>query len=341
MEALLTVVVPSYNSEAYLDRALASFKDSGPGLDVVIVDDGSTDGTAALAQGYVDERPELFRLIRQENGGHGAAVNTGIAAAKGRFFRVLDSDDWLAPAALQVLLEKIAHFVRTEVLCDLIVCNYVYEYSSNASQRVVRYRNAFVEEGVPYGWAQLQPLREDQFFAMHSLVYRTEVLRASGLMLPRHCFYVDNVYNYIPLPWVHRLCWLDIDLYHYFIGREDQSVHTPIMIERIDQQLLVTQTMVEAYHLEQMELLPQKRAYMYKYLAIVIVISQIHLLLSKTKENQAKIKDMWQMIEKHDARMAKTLKRRFLVRLTNLPTPLGRWISRKGFYTVQKYFKFS
>lgn len=340
MQKLLTVTVPSYNSEAYLAHALDTLLPGGSELDVIIVNDGSKDGTAALAQSYVDRWPEIFRLVNKENGGHGSGVNKGIELAEGLFFRVLDSDDWVDPAALKKLLDYLRQ-LTAESMPDMLITNYIYEYTHNNTTRQVRYSSVFHgEKEKLYGWNELGVMRFDQLFAMHSLTYRTEVLRQSGLRLPEHTFYVDNLYDYIPLPWVDKLVWLDLDLYHYFIGRDDQSVATPTMIKRIDQQLLVTRLMCQAYHLDEIKD-SSRRRYMYRWLSMILTISQIHLLVSNTPENLAKIQPMWDDLKEFDPDMYKKIRGMFLNVLTSLPGELGRFIDRKGFFLVQKIFKFS
>lgn len=341
MEKLLSIAVPSYNSEAYLAKCLDSMICGGAELDVIIVNDGSTDGTAELAQTYVDRYPEIFRLVNKENGGHGSGVNKGIELARGRFFRVVDSDDWVGEEALLKLLDYIRGMSSPEDTPDMLITNYIYEYTYNDSRRTVDYRKIFKKEKSLHSWKDLGFIKIDQVFAMHSLNYRTEVLRQSGLKLPEHCFYVDNLYDYIPLPWVDSIAWLNVELYHYFIGRDDQSVHTPVMIKRINQQLRVTYLMIEAYHLEEEIKDKYKRRYMYRWLSLIIMISQIHLTLADTTESLQKITDMWQHLKDHDAQMYRKVRSSFVNIMTNLPGKLGRYIDRKGFFIAQKIFKFS
>lgn len=340
MDKLLTITVPSYNSEDYLAHCLDTLKTAGPELEVLIINDGSKDRTAEIAEGYVRQYPEIFTLIDKENGGHGSGVNAGLERATGRYFRVVDSDDWVGEEALAKLLDYIRQ-LDENASPDMIITNYIYEYTYDNSTRKIRFKNVFREAGTLHSWKDIRGFKVDQFFAMHSLNYRTSVLRASKLRLPEHCFYVDNIYDYIPLPWVNRFVWLDIDLYHYFIGRDDQSVHTPVMIKRIDQQLKVTYTMIDAYHLEEDIKDPDKRNYMYRWLSTIIMISQIHLTIANTPEALKKIDDMWAHLKEHDEQMYQKIRRRFANVLTSLPGPLGRWIDRKGFFIAQKIFKFS
>lgn len=341
MNKLLTVAVPAYNSESYLSHCLETLESGGERLEVIIVNDGSTDQTAAIAQRFVDRSPHIFKLVNKENGGHGSGVNKGLELATGEFYRVVDSDDWVDEEALTSVLNFIEAVQGTSNEPDMLITNYVYEYAYNGTRRRITFKNVFGQEGILSAWSDLGFFRVDQVFVMHSLTYRTSILRECGLKLPEHCFYVDNLYDYIPLPWVEAITWLDVDLYHYFVGRDDQSVHTPNMIKRIDQQLKVTSIMMKAYHLE--EDIPDnyKRNYMYRLLSTIVVISQIHLNLANTREAELKNQKMWQELKEFDPVMYRKIRNRFLSVMTNLPGKLGRFIERKGFFIAQKIFKFS
>lgn len=100
MQKLLTVAIPSYNSQDYVRRAIESLLPGKEQVEVIVVDDGSTDDTSGIAEEYIEKYPDTVRLIRKENGGHGDAVMAGLSAATGLYFRVLDSDDWLEKDSL-------------------------------------------------------------------------------------------------------------------------------------------------------------------------------------------------------------------------------------------------
>ena len=236
---LMTYVVPCYNSEAYMRNCISTLLASGgEELEIILVDDGSMDGTGRIADEYAARYPEIVRAVHQENGGHGEGVNQGIRNARGLYFKVVDSDDWLDVPSAKELLATIRRHLENGSPADLYICNYVYEHETQGS-RVMRYRST-LPVGRIFGWSEIRSFKPWQYLLMHSLVYRTALLRECGLELPKHTFYVDNLFAYIPLPYVKTLCYLDLDLYRYYIGREDQSVNEAVMIRRIDQQLRVT-----------------------------------------------------------------------------------------------------
>ena len=188
-------------------------------------------------------RSEIVRVIHQPNGGHGEGVNQGIRHAQGLYYKVVDSDDWLDVDCLKTVMDRLRAFSRQAKPVDLLICNYVYEHVEDGRQKSINYRTVFPTNRV-LTWAQIGHFIPSQNLLMHSVIYRTEVLRKSGVVLPKHTFYVDNIFVYQPLPYVDTLYYMDLDLYRYFIGRADQSVNESVMIGRVDQQLRVTRLMM-------------------------------------------------------------------------------------------------
>ena len=335
---LITFTVPCYNSAAYMDHCIQTLLTAGEDAEILLVDDGSTDETGAIADRYAAEYPNVVRAIHQENGGHGAGVNQGMQNATGLYFKVVDSDDWLDTEALAQLMEKLRRF---EEPVDLILCNYVYEHVEDNSQRVVRYRKVLPTDKV-FGWDEVGRFNATQFITMHAAVYRTEVLRKTGIRLPKHTFYVDNLYVYQPLPDVETLYYLDVDLYRYFIGRADQSVTEENLIRRIDQQILVTKIMVDVHDLQALEARNKRLAlYMYHYISIMLMICTIYLMMSGTPESREKSDALWQWLkDTHPATF-----RRMRYRSANvaflLPGKVGRDIDLFFYKLLRRIYKFN
>ena len=221
----LTFVIPAYNMESYLDRCVNSLLSASDisDLEVLIVDDGSKDGTLEYARKLERTNPGAVRAIHQENKGHGGAVNTGIAAATGMYVKVVDADDWVDPQAIDTVLATLRAQHDTDEPIDMLVTNYVYDKVAKRHKTVVNFRRV-MEAGRVLGWDDLGKFGLAQYIIMHALTFRTQVVRDSGLKLPEHTFYVDFYYSYQPFPWVKRIQYLDVPFYHYFIGREGQSV---------------------------------------------------------------------------------------------------------------------
>ena len=164
--------------------------------------------------------------------------------------------------------------------------------------------------------------------------------RSSGLELPKHTFYVDNIFVYQPLPHVKTMYYLNVNFYRYFIGREDQSVNEEVMIGRIDQQIRVTKLMLgycDVTKLKKRKL----RHYMVRYLEIMMTVSSILAIKSGTEENMEKKKELWQYLRKLNLALYLRLRWGFLGQGTNLPGKSGRKFSIAGYKITQKFFGFN
>ena len=249
-QKLITFAVPCYNSAAYMRHCIETLLSAGEQAEIILVDDGSTkDDTPAICDEYAAKYPTIVKAIHQENGGHGEGVNQGIRNATGLYYKVVDSDDWLDEAALRTVLAKLNTLTARGTAPDLMICNYVYEHVEDNTSHTVRYTNVFPQNRL-FSWTHVGHFRPDQNLLMHSVMYRTQVLRDCGMVLPKHTFYVDNIFVYQPLPFVKSMYYMDLDLYRYFIGRADQSVNESVMVKRVDQQLRVTRHMIDCQDLD-------------------------------------------------------------------------------------------
>lgn len=337
----ITFTVPCYNSEDYMERCIDSLLTADERAEIIIVDDGSTDRTGEIADNYARNYPEIVRVIHQENGGHGAGVNAGLEHATGRYFKVVDSDDWLDQEELQKLLEKIEQWDKEDTRVDLIICNYIYDHLNEGKKKRMSYANVF-RPGVICGWNKIGKFRPSQYLVMHSLFYRTDVLRRAGIRLPRHTFYVDNIFANQPLPYVTTLCYLNLDMYHYFLGREDQSVNEKVLMQRIDQQIRVTKLVSNCTDLEKVgKKYPRLASYLTRNISIMMAISSIHLLLIGTPEAMKKREMLWNYVKNHDHRLYFRLKRRSLSGFTCLPGKIGAGITLAGYRAARKIYQFN
>lgn len=337
----ITFTVPCYNSQDYMERCIDSLLSADELAEIIIVDDGSTDHTGEIADNYARNYPEIVKVIHQENGGHGAGVNAGLSQATGLYFKVVDSDDWLEEDALRRLLNQLRRFVKDGQQPDLIVGNYLYDHLNGKPPKRMSYRNVFTP-GALCTWEDTRRFKPSQYLVMHALWYRTEVLRASGVRLPRHTFYVDNLFANQPLPYVKSICYLNLDLYHYYLGREDQSVNEKVLMRRIDQQLRVTKLVAAATDLSELAKTQQKLArYLTRNISIMMSISDIHLLLIGTPEAKAKRASLWHYIKAHDEKLYRELRYHTLSGLTYLPGRLGDMLTLAGYRVAQKLYHFN
>ncbi len=241
MSAILSVVVPSYNVEKYLDKCLTSFSDNrfDNRLEVIIANDGSSDRTQEIAEGYVERFPHIFKLINKENGGHGSAVNVGIDNATGKYFRIVDGDDWI-------------HTENMVKLLDIL--------EASTSDMVV---DEHREVHMVTGETQLFPLPQDLstetqlnftdicndfemgvYIMLHTLSFKTELLKKHAIHLQEHIFYVDIEYIIKATMEAKTIEFHNLEIYQYLIGNVNQSVSCQNYVKRFSHHSKVTRSLI-------------------------------------------------------------------------------------------------
>lgn len=340
MEKLITFAVPCYNSAEYMDHCIGTLLTGGEDVEIILVDDGSVkDNTAEICDRYAEKYPTIVKAIHQENGGHGEGVNQGLRNATGLYYKVVDSDDWLDTDCLKKVIEKLKELKEQKL--DMLVCNYVYEHVENNTQHTMHYRGVFPQD-VLFTWNDINKFKIDQCLLMHSVIYRTELLRECGVVLPKHTFYVDNVFVFQPLPYVKSIYYMNLDLYRYFIGREDQSVNQKIMASRIDQQIRVTKIMIDSHKIEDVYAVSRKLGkYMKKYLAMMMTISTIFCELCEFEDKDEKRKELWQYLKNKDERMYKYIRRGNIFSFACMQSFVGRKVAIFFYSLARKIYKFN
>ena len=195
---LLSIAIPCYNSEAYMEKCIDSLLVGGEEVEILIVDDGSKDGTTEIADRYQEKYPTIVKAIHQENGGHGEAVNAGIRNATGLYFKVVDSDDWVNEEAYKQILKTLEELTRGPKTLDMLISNFVYEKQGASRKKVMQYRHCLPVNEI-FGWDSVH-MSKGKYLLMHSIIYRTKLLHECGLELPKHTFWI----SLRPYP---RLCW--------------------------------------------------------------------------------------------------------------------------------------
>lgn len=335
----ISFAIPCYNSQEYMAHAIDTILTGGEDVEIIIVNDGSKDRTSEIAHEYMEKYPDIVKVVDKENGGHGDAVNAGLGHASGKYFKVVDSDDWVDEDALQKILELLRNLEDEGREIDMLISNYVYEKVGAAHKKCVHYRNVLPRDEV-FHWDTIGHFRLDQYILMHSVIYRTDLLKLIQLKLPKHTFYVDNIYVYYPLPHVRKMYYLDVDFYRYFIGRDDQSVNEKNMIARVDQQIFVTKSMIDMYQLKKITS-KKLRSYMINYLAIMMTVSSILLIRSKKKENLEKKKDLWIYLKKRDIKTYWKIRYGILGQTMNIPGRSGRKISSLAYSVARRIIGFN
>jgi len=334
---LLTVTVPCYNSQDYMENCVNSLLTGGDRVEIIIIDDGSRDNTGAIADAYAEKYPDIVRVIHQENGGHGEGINQGLRHATGTYFKVVDSDDTVSgdfPAFLDMLEQ-----CEAQGGVDLAVTNYFYVHSDGIGDRSINYSNV-LPKGRIFGWKDTKPFFMHQMLTIHSCTFRTEVMRRSGEPLPKKVFYEDNLMVCKTLPNVSRMTYMDADLYRYWIGRPDQSVQQNVMSKRYHHQILVTEKCFTAFHLDDIRE-PMLKRYLKHELFMMFGISILFTRLNRTRETDAALEKMWQTCRDFDPKWGNHFQNRTPLWFICLPGSFGQSVSGLVYRICNKIVRFN
>lgn len=338
-EKLLTITVPCYNSAAFMDRCLNTLLTGGDRIEIIIVNDGSKDDTGKIADRYAEKYPNMIQVIHQQNGGHGEGINQGLRHAKGRYFKVVDSDDWLDTASLKRVLERLEQLEGIGGI-DLMVCNYVYTYQDGRPNQVISYANVFPSNRI-LSWADTRQFRLNQYLTLHSSIYRTEVLRRCGMELPKHTFYEDNLYVYIPLQITRTLYYMEENLYQYLIGRDGQSVSEESMKKNYKHQILVARSIFDAADVPEIRKKNSKLGrYLHHELTMMLAMAAAFARICGTEQSEHDIQEMWTYISRKSA-YGKRLRYASFAGAAAIPGRFGRFACVKGYRIAHKIVGFN
>lgn len=313
MDKILTVVVPTYNMEEYLHRSLGSLivpPEQMKELEVLVINDGSKDSSSAIAHEYQNKYPETFRVIDKENGNYGSCVNRGLAEAKGKFFRLLDADDWFCNDQLSILLTEL-HKLPEEV--D-VVFNNVYLQSDKPELLMIK--NA--EYNKVYDFDEFDFRKTGNYnniFAVMGLTYRKVLLDSVHLQLQTGISYTDNEYCFYPLTKSQRFVFLPINLFNYFIGRDGQTISPASILKNYANFYKIGKRMIPVYLKISSGLSEARKSSMFKFLhAVLYPLYEIPLKLDLPydAERIAMLKEIEAMVSKDSdlKAMTNTLKYR-------------------------------
>lgn len=243
---ILTFIIPAYNSQAFLHKCVGSMLSPEvlDKLEIIIVNDGSTDDTAKIAETYCTQYPGVVRLISQENKGHGGALNTGCAAARGKYLKAVDADDW-------VETQNLPEFVRLLEQCGSDVVLTHYHTIDIGTGEIKNWRNYPDAFGKAYSFGEIMSdwKNFDRSLTFHGITYKTEFYQAHSTPLPEHVFYEDHEYAAFPCCWADSVMPLDLFIYDYRIGDVNQSVSNENQLRRIGHVETVIRRMTEEYRM--------------------------------------------------------------------------------------------
>jgi glycosyltransferase involved in cell wall biosynthesis len=232
MSKILTFIIPSYNVEDYLPKCMDSFLNMSilDQLEVIIVDDGSHDGTAEIARSYVKQYPDIYCLHQKTNGGHGSTINVGSKIARGKYFKVVDADDW-------VMTENLPAFIRYLERCEAdVVLTPFHMVDMNSGEKIIQrmyiqdHSQFYTPDEIARDWKLF-----DQCTTFHGITYCTKFYNQHKHRLTEHVFYEDQEYATIPFCCAKEISLFDLSIYQYMVGNSMQSVAIQNQIKRIGQ----------------------------------------------------------------------------------------------------------
>ena len=287
---VLTISVAAYNLGDMIRENIESFikmKNKGK-VELLIINDGSTDNTKEIVEEYQNKYHEIVKLINQANAGPGSTVNTGIRNATGKYFKMVDGDDWINSDDLDLLITKLDH-----TNADMILTNFsFFNDSKKCFTKTFKVQN--LENEKIY---KIDDINYDMDYRMHNIMYRTEILQNNKITLDNG-FYTDTEYVNFPLPYIKSVQYFDLNIYMYRIGQANQSVSIPKMIEKIDQHLEITENLISYYEENKEKNNPNSNKIMVNKISMVAINHlETILLLKMDRENINKVKSYLKSIE--------------------------------------------
>ncbi len=334
---LLTVTVPCYNSQDYMEKCIESLLRGGERVEIIVIDDGSKDATGEIGDRYAAQYPDIVKVIHQENGGHGAGINAGLKAATGKYFKVVDSDDEVS-GDFGAFLDRL-ELCDSQGGVDLFVTNYYYVHTDGIGDRSINYSNVLPRERI-FTWGDTKRFQLHQMLTIHSSTFRTEVMRRCGGELPRKVFYEDNLMVCRTLPFVERMFYMDVDLYRYTIGREGQSVQDDVSRRRYTHHLQIAEQCFKSVDLDALSC-RQHQQYMKHELFMLFCIATSFSRLNKNAEADAALEAMWRACEEHDAKWARHFRKKTILRFAQIPGKAGQAIVGGAYKVANKIVRFN
>lgn len=227
---LLSIAIPAFNVEQYLEECVDSLNLAPQHkLEILIINDGSTDDTLRVAE-RVSSKNQNVTLISKDNGGHGSAINLALQKAKGKYFKLLDGDDWLEPA---VLTEFLSFLAKTNA--DIVLTDYIEYYMSSGERRSVKN----YEKLTPRKLYSLKssdknnyPPFQENGPLLPSTTFKTSIFKDRPFHIDEHCYYVDMEYNFFVYERAQSVIYLPVGLYIYRLDRTGQSMHRSSLVNK-------------------------------------------------------------------------------------------------------------
>jgi glycosyltransferase involved in cell wall biosynthesis len=334
---LLSITVPCYNSQDYMENCINSLVSERDRIEIIIINDGSSDRTGEIADMYAEKYPDCVRVVHQENGGHGEGINQGVKHATGTYFKVVDSDDTLS-SDFSAFLDALEECEKAGGI-DLAVTNYYYVHTDGVGDRSIDYSTTLPTNKI-FTWDQTKAFKLHQMLTIHSCTFRTELMKSWHEPLPRKVFYEDNLMVCKTVSKVKKMYYFPADLYRYGIGRPDRSVQESTMMKRYTHQLLVTKKCFESFHFDDVNE-PMLKKYLKHEMFIMFGIAIMFTRLNNTKETDADLEAMWSECIKHDKKWGKHFRYFTPLSIICIRGKSGRFLSKFFYRIANKIVRFN
>lgn len=304
MEKILTISIAAYNVEKYIRKTLESLIiDNMDKLEVLIIVDGGNDKTLEIAKEYESKYPNTFKAIYKENGGYGSTINKGIELATGKYFKQLDGDDWFDTTNLNNICLELMKMKDA----DVIYTPYI-KYLEKSKDKIV-VRND-IENNLDECDLEKAINNANKEIIMHSLMYKTDILKKNNIHIDEHCFYTDTEYAILPLYYSNTIKILNIPLYVYRIGIDGQSISFESRIKHYKDHETVDQRIIETYR-DNNSLTPNLKKYIEDYMVKLFcgTISNFLVILKPSKANFNHIKVFYNEILKLNSNIVIKMKK--------------------------------
>lgn len=248
---ILTISIASYNIEMFIEDTVNSLiigNDYFGKLEVIIVNDGSHDETSALAHDLASKYPETIIVLDKENGGYGSTINSSLSIAKGKYYKLLDGDDWFNTKDLVGFLEYLEK-------CDADIVITPYYVVRETDTLIDTHQDLLAETTI------IEDLRvRDKFFAMQEITVKTDVFRAYNKPITEHCFYTDTEYILYCFMAANTIARYSKPIYRYRLGLDGQSMSLTGMRRHYRDCIIVSERMIEAFTDVEKEIQKSKKA---------------------------------------------------------------------------------
>ena len=267
----LSIIIPTYNMATLLPRCLGSLVkavDAQEYLEVIVVNDGSKDNSLQVAQEWHSNYPDIVTVIDKPNGNYGSTINAALPAVKGKYVKILDSDDWFDTSVLSEFIKTIKGFEEAGIEVDVLETHFT-QLGSNGNYEVIRYNTMGRE---PFTYGKVYDMEEVlasgyiRQFLMHALTYRTDFLRSIGYHQTEGISYTDTEWASHPIYHAETIVFLNLNLYQYNLDRDGQTMDPKVILKSISHMQKVLDSLIEYFDSHYDTLSSTRKGYMKKFI---------------------------------------------------------------------------